>query len=305
MKKQCTIKKALTFSGIGLHTGKRVQLDLYPAPIHHGIQFQRTDIAGSGTIRAHINSVSSTTRATSLSNGKARVTTVEHLLSALTALGIDNLLCKMDAEEIPVLDGSSVLFVQAIKRAGIERQKAFKKFLVMNQTVEVREGDKIARVSPGRELEIECTIDFPHPAIGAQRFIYDKNSDFERQVAPSRTFGFLSDVERMRAMGLALGGSLENTVVLDGDTVLNPEGLRFPDEFVRHKVLDAIGDLSLCEYNLLGKIYLHKAGHEMQTRLVREILNRPETFAIIAPVSERDAEEQLENSLTPNESAYA
>lgn len=288
MKRQSTLKKPLAFSGIGLHTGKRVRLELLPAPVDHGIQFERVDIPDSGTIRAHISSVSSTTRATSLANGKARVTTVEHLLSALAALGIDNLLCKMDAEEIPVLDGSSLPFVKAIRKTGIAQQRAYKKLLRVLKTVEVREGDKLARISPANNFRMEYSIDFPHPAIGTQAFIYTRETDFEKQIAPSRTFGFLSDVERMRAMGLALGGSLENTVVLDGDAVLNPEGLRFHDEFVRHKVLDAIGDLSLAEYSLIGKVELYKAGHEMQTRLVRELLAEAAAYAIVSAADEVD-----------------
>jgi UDP-3-O-[3-hydroxymyristoyl] N-acetylglucosamine deacetylase len=281
-KFQSTLKKRVTLSGVGIHTGKRVRLELCPRPENTGIWFERVDIADSGLIRAHISSVSSTTRATSLSNDKARVTTVEHLLSALTALGIDNLLCRMDAEEIPVLDGSSLPFVKAILKTGIAKQNAPKQFLKVLKKVEVRDGDKLASIEPANALEIEYSISFPHPAIGTQSFLYSHATDFARDIAPSRTFGFMSEVERMRAMGLALGGSLENTVVLDGDTVLNPEGLRFADEFVRHKVLDAIGDLSLGEHYLIGRVELHKAGHEMQTRLIRELLNQQDAYRIVS-----------------------
>lgn len=278
MLKQKTLKKRVTFRGVGLHTGKHVFLEVLPAAENFGIQFLRVDIAESEAIPALVCSVSSTTRATSLSRGKSRVTTVEHLLSALAALGVDNALCKMDAEEIPVLDGSSLPFFKALEKAGIQEQKAERRYIEVLQTVEVRDGDKLARVSPASQFSLECSIIFDHPAIGSQNFVFTNTVDFEREISPSRTFGFLNDVERMRAMGLALGGSLENTVVLDGGTVLNPEGLRFRDEFVRHKVLDAIGDFALAGSPLIGRIELFKSGHDMQTRLIRELLARPEAY---------------------------
>lgn len=290
MTVQKTLKKAITFSGVGLHTGKRVLLEVLPALENHGIQFLRVDIPGAEPILAHVSSVSSTTRATSLSRGKSRVTTVEHLLSALAALGITNALCKMDAEEIPVLDGSSLPFIKALRKNGVQSQKAPRRFIEVLETVEVRDGDKLARISPADRFSIECAIAFDHPAIGSQKFIYSSDVDFETEISPSRTFGFLNDVERMRAMGLALGGSLENTVVLDGATIVNPEGLRFKDEFVRHKVLDAIGDLALAGDALVGRVELFKSGHEMQTRLVRELLARPSAYRVRTTLEEAGQE---------------
>lgn len=279
--KQRTLKRSVVFRGIGLHTGKSVHLEVAPAADDHGIQFLRTDIAGAQPIAGHVDSVSATTRATSLANGPARVTTVEHLLSALAALGIDNALCKMDAEEIPVLDGSSLPFYRALVKAGTVQQKADRLWIEVLQTIEIREGDKIAKISPSRGFSIECSIDFNHPAIGAQNFIFTPDTDFATEIAPSRTFGFLNDVERMRAMGLALGGSLENTVVLDTDTVVNPEGLRFHNEFVRHKVLDAIGDLALAGAPLAAHVELFRSGHELQTRLVRELFKNKAAFRFV------------------------
>ena len=301
MKQQKTIQRAIVFSGIGLHTGKRVRMELIPAEANSGVRFVRTDIDAVNSIQASIHNVTSTTRATSLGNDQVRVTTVEHLLSALYVLGIDNLTCAINAEEVPVLDGSCLPFMRALKKAGIKKLDAHKRILKVQKLIEVRDGDKLARIKPAREFKLNYGICFEHPAIGTQNFVYTEKTDFEKEVSPSRTFGFLSDVERMQAMGLALGGSLENTVVLDDTGILNEGGLRFKDEFVRHKVLDALGDLSLCGYRVLGEVELYKAGHEMQTRLVRELLKDKSAYTIASPASL----EEDEDGVFVGESAYA
>lgn len=276
-------------------------LTLSPARANSGIRFLRSDLPNSTEIQANVRNVHSTTLATTLSSGGVKVSTVEHLMAALWAMGVDNLLCSVDGEELPILDGSAAPFAQVIKKAGVKTQRSPRKFLVAQRTIELRVGDKWAILRPSREFRIRYTIDFPHPVIGKQSFEFDSNTDFMQEIAPCRTFGFLKDVERMQAMGLGLGGSLQNAVVLDDVKALNPEGLRFPDEFVRHKVLDAIGDFSLIGYPILADIELHRAGHELQTRLVHELLEQQGAFSIYVP----ESDEELESPLCLAQTAYA
>jgi len=293
MRNQKTIKEKVSISGTGLHSGKRVTLTLHPARANSGIRFQRTDLGSKPIeIQANVRNVHSTTLATTLCNGDVKISTVEHLMSALWAMGIDNALCSVDGEEIPILDGSAAPFAKLIQRAGEKIQRSPRKFLVATKTIELRSGDKWAILRPSREFKISYTIDFPHPVIGKQSFEFNSGTDFLTEIAPCRTFGFLKDVERMQAMGLALGGSLQNAVVLDDVKALNPEGLRFADEFVRHKVLDAIGDFSLIGYPILADIELHRAGHELQTKLVHELLEAG-AFSIYIPESDEEFENPL------------
>lgn len=301
MKNQKTIQQSVSIGGIGLHSGKRVTLTLHPAKANTGIRFQRTDLPDAVEIPANVRNVSSTTLATTLSSGSVKISTVEHLMSALWAMGIDNVLCAVDGEELPILDGSAAPFAQLIRKAGVKTQRSPRRFLVARKEIELRSGDKWATLKPSREFKIRYTIDFPHPVIGRQNFEFNSNTDFLKEIAPCRTFGFLKDVERMQAMGLALGGSLQNAVVLDDVKALNPEGLRFPNEFVRHKVLDAIGDFSLIGYPILAEIELHRAGHELQTKLVQELLEQPGAFALYSP----ENSEELESPLCLAQSAYA
>jgi UDP-3-O-[3-hydroxymyristoyl] N-acetylglucosamine deacetylase len=301
MRNQKTIRQPVTLSGIGLHSGKRVTLTLHPARANTGIRFQRTDLPESVEIPANVRNVHSTNLATTLSSGNAKVSTVEHLMAALWALGIDNVLCAVEGEELPILDGSAAPFAQLIRKAGVKAQRSPRRFLVALKQIELRSGDKWATLKPSREFKIRYTIDFPHPVIGRQNFEFNSNTDFFKEIAPCRTFGFLKDVERMQSMGLALGGSLQNAVVLDDVKALNPDGLRFADEFVRHKVLDAIGDFSLIGYPILAEIELHRAGHELQTKLVQELLEQPGAFAIYTP----EHNEELEKPLCLAQSAYA
>ncbi len=301
MRNQKTIRQAVSISGIGLHSGKRVTLTLHPARANTGIRFLRTDLPESREIQANVRNVHSTTLATTLSSGDVKISTVEHLMSALWVMGIDNVLCSLDGGEIPILDGSAAPFAQLIRKAGLKPQRSARRFLVALKTIEIRVGDKWAILRPSREFRIRYTIDFPHPVIGKQSFEFNSNTNFLEEIAPCRTFGFLKDVERMQAMGLALGGSLQNAVVLDDVKALNPEGLRFQDEFVRHKVLDAIGDLSLVGYPILADIELHRAGHELQTRLVQELLEQPGAYSIYVPGKQED----LEKPLCLAQAAYA
>jgi len=301
MKNQKTIKQEVSISGIGLHSGKRSRLRLLPAKANTGIRFIRTDLASPIEIQADVRNVSSTTLATTLGTEGAKISTVEHLMSALWALGIDNIICEVNGAELPILDGSAAPFANLIQKAGIKTQRSAKRFLVATKTIELREGNKWAILRPSREFKISYTIDFPHPTIGKQHFEYNSETDFAKEIAPCRTFGFLKDVERMQAMGLALGGSLQNAVVLDNEKALNPEGLRFQDEFVRHKILDAIGDFSLIGYPLLAEVELHRAGHELQTRLIQELLSQPGAYSIFIP----ENAEALEKPLMLSQAAYA
>lgn len=301
MKNQKTLKQAVSISGIGLHSGKRVTLTLHPSRANTGIRFLRTDLPGSMEIQANVRNVHSTTLCTTLSSGGTKVSTVEHLMSALWAMGIDNVLCAVDGEEIPILDGSAAPLAELIRKAGVKTQRSARRFLVALKTIEIRSGDKWAILRPSREFKIRYSIDFPHPVIGRQDFEFNSNTDFLKEIAPCRTFGFLKDVERMQSMGLALGGSLQNAVVLDDVKALNPDGLRFQDEFVRHKVLDAIGDFSLIGYPILAEIEMHRAGHELQTRLVHELLEQPGAFSIYVP----ESAEELEKPLCLAQAAYA
>lgn len=301
MRNQKTIRQSVSISGTGLHSGKRVTLTLHPARANTGIRFVRSDLPEAIEIQANVRNVHSTTLATTLSAGGVKISTVEHLMSALWALGIDNVLCAVDGEELPILDGSALPFAQLVRKAGIKAQRSPRRFLVALKTIELRSGDKWAILRPSREFKIKYTIDFPHPVIGKQNFEFNSNTDFMKEIAPCRTFGFLKDVERMQAMGLALGGSLQNAVVLDEQKALNPEGLRFQDEFVRHKVLDAIGDFSLIGYPILADIELHRAGHELQTKLVQELLEQPGAFSIFVP----DSKEDFEKPFCLSQAAYA
>ena len=301
MKYQKTIKETVSVSGVGLHSGKRVTLTLHPSKANTGIRFLRTDLPGSTEIQANVRNVFSTTLATTIASGNAKVSTVEHLMSALWSMGIDNVVCAVDGEEVPILDGSALPFAQLIRKAGVKHQRAARRFLVALKEIEIRSGDKWAILRPCREFRIRYSIDFPHPVIGKQNFVFDSNSDFLKDIAPCRTFGFLKDVERMQAMGLALGGSIQNAVVLDDEKAINPEGLRFSDEFVRHKILDAIGDFSLIGYPILAEIELHRAGHELQTRLVHELLDQTNAFSIYVP----ERSEDLEGPLCLSQAAYA
>lgn len=275
MIRQRTLKSIVTATGVGLHGGRKVTMTLRPAAPDTGIIFHRVDLDPVVTLPADPYSVCDTRMCSGLQQGEAKVGTVEHLMSALAGLGVDNVQVDIDAPEIPILDGSSSPFVYLLNSAGIEEQAAAKKFIRVKKAVEFRDGDKWVKLEPHDGFRLEFSIVFNHPAIDgtATRVLVDfAEHSYERDVARARTFGFMQDVEFMRSNGLALGGSLANAIVLDEYRVLNSEGLRYADEFVKHKVLDAIGDLYLCGHPLLAAYSAHKSGHAMNNELLRALL---------------------------------
>ena len=284
MLAQRTLKKPTKTTGVGLHTGARVEMTLRPAPIDTGIVFQRTDLPQAPAIPAQAANVGDTRLSSTLKFDGASVSTVEHLMSALAGLGIDNLFVDIAGPELPIMDGSAGPFVFLLQSAGIAEQNARKRYLRVRDTVEVTDGDKWARFTPFDGFRLDFTIDFPHPVFGSENrhVVVDFASDsYAKEVARARTFGFMQDVDAMRAAGLGLGGSLQNAVVLDEFRVLNSEGLRYDNEFVRHKVLDAIGDLYLLGHPLIGQYTAYKSGHALNNKLARALLARTDAFEIV------------------------
>jgi UDP-3-O-[3-hydroxymyristoyl] N-acetylglucosamine deacetylase len=290
MLKQRTLKKATKTTGVGLHTGARVEMGLRPAPVNTGIVFHRTDLPQAAAIPAIAANVGDTRLSSSLTANGGSVSTVEHLMSALAGLGIDNLHVDIAGPEIPIMDGSAGPFVFLVQSAGIVEQAEAKRYLRVKSTVEIADGDKWARFEPFDGFKLDFTIDFPHPVFGTENrhVVVDfAVHSYAKEVARARTFGFMQDVEAMRAAGLGLGGSLQNAVVLDEFSVLNSEGLRYENEFVRHKVLDAIGDLYLLGHPLIGQYTAYKSGHTLNNQLARALLVRPDAFEIVTFVDER------------------
>ncbi|HTQ02126.1 MAG TPA: UDP-3-O-acyl-N-acetylglucosamine deacetylase [Casimicrobiaceae bacterium] len=284
MLKQRTLKKIMRTTGVGLHTGVRVEMTLRPAPVDGGIVFHRTDLAHPIAIPAHASNVGDTRLSSTLKVDGASVSTVEHLMSALAGLGIDNLHVDVAGPELPIMDGSAGPFVFLLQSAGIEEQAGAKRYLRITAPVEVSDGDKWARFTPFDGFKLDFTIDFPHPVFGSENrnVVVDFATDsYAKEVARARTFGFMQDVEAMRAAGLGLGGSLQNAVVLDEFKVLNSEGLRYDNEFVRHKVLDAIGDLYLLGHPLIGQYTAYKSGHALNNQLCRALLARADAYEIV------------------------
>jgi UDP-3-O-[3-hydroxymyristoyl] N-acetylglucosamine deacetylase len=291
MLRQRTLKTAARTTGVGLHTGARVDLVLRPAAPDTGIVFHRADLAGSAPIPASATTVGDTRLSSTLRVGDAGISTVEHLMSALAGLGIDNLHVDVAGPEVPIMDGSAAPFVFLLQSAGIVEQDAPKRYLRVVAPVEVRDGDKWARFEPFDGFRLDFTIDFPHPVFGTENrhvVIDFAENSYIREVARARTFGFMQDVEAMRAAGLGLGGSLQNAIVLDEVRVLNSEGLRFENEFVRHKVLDAIGDLYLLGHPLIGQYTAHKSGHALNNALARALLARPDAMRIVTFAADSD-----------------
>ncbi|MGZ6143377.1 MAG: UDP-3-O-acyl-N-acetylglucosamine deacetylase [Myxococcales bacterium] len=294
--RQRSFKQRASLSGIGLHSGAKVRLTLAPAPPDSGIVFVR---AGK-EIPALAEYVVDTTMNTSLGRDGIRIGTVEHLLAALAGCGIDNARLEVEGPEIPIMDGSSEPFVALIREAGIHEQRHSRRFLLVRRGVTVTDGDKLARLSPARgKFSINYTIDFRHPLISDQSYRMEMNErSFQKEIARARTFGFKRDVERLHKAGLARGGSLDNAVVVDDFNILNPEGLRFPDEFVRHKILDALGDLSLIGMPVIGQLTAVKSGHAMNHQLVRRVLAEADACEIVQP-SAADELHEIEERLIP------
>ena len=275
MLRQRTLKTLVSASGVGLHTGQKVRMTLRPAPADTGVVFRRIDLASPVDIPARADLVGDTRLSSCLVKEGERVSTVEHLMSALAGLGIDNAYVDLDAAEMPIMDGSASPFVLLIQQAGIVEQQAPKRFLRVLRTVEVKDGDKWARLDPFDGYKLSFSIEFRHPVIERSTQSVEVNfaeTSYLKEIARARTFGFMHEVEDLRDSGLALGGGLDNAVVLDEYRVLNADGLRFADEFIRHKLLDAIGDLYLLGRPLLGAFSAHKSGHALNNRLLRALL---------------------------------
>ncbi len=291
MLKQRTLKTTIKTTGVGLHTGARVDLVMRPAGADSGIVFHRVDLAQPVTMPADALHVGDTRLSSALSGDGASISTVEHLMSALAGLGIDNLHVDVAGPEIPIMDGSAGPFVYLLQSAGIVEQDAPKRFMRILSPVEARDGDKWARFDPFNGLKLDFTIDFPHPMFGSEnrQVVIDfALHSYVKEVARARTFGFMQDVEALRAAGLIQGGSLQNAVVLDDFRVLNTEGLRYDNEFVKHKVLDAIGDLYLLGHPLIGQYTAFKSGHGLNNALARALLARSDAFELVTFTEERD-----------------
>jgi len=284
MLKQRTIKSIVKTVGIGLHSGRKVELTLRPAAPGTGIVFSRVDLPTPVDIPASAMSIGDTRLASVLQKDGARVSTVEHLMSACAGLGIDNLYVDVTAEEIPIMDGSAASFVFLIQSAGIEEQNVPKQFIKVKKPVEIREGDKFARLDPYFGFKLKFTIDFRHPAVdktGQELEIDFAHTSYVREIARARTFGFAHEVEMMRELGLARGGSMDNAIVLDEYRILNNDGLRYDDEFVKHKMLDAIGDLYVVGHPLLASYTAYKSGHGLNNALLRALLAQKDAYEIV------------------------
>jgi UDP-3-O-[3-hydroxymyristoyl] N-acetylglucosamine deacetylase len=296
MLAQRTLKSLTTAVGVGLHSGQRVELTLRPAAPNTGIVFRRVDLPEPVDIPVNAAAVTDTRLASTISHGGAKVHTIEHLMSACSGLGIDNLMVDITAEEVPILDGSSASFVYLLQSAGIETQGVAKRFIRVLKPVEVREGEgsnvKWARLDPYHGFKLSFEIEFNHPAVNStgQQVTFDFGSGrYAREIARARTFGFTRDVEMMRSHGLAMGGGLDNAIVMDDVKVLNADGLRYHDEFVKHKILDAIGDLYIVGQPLLAAYSAFRSGHAMNNQLLRALLSDESAYEIVSFEKERDA----------------
>jgi len=281
---QHTLQKSISCVGIGLHSGRPVNLTLHPAPADTGIVFIRADLCGDPAIPARLDHVVDTIRATTLGRDGVKVATVEHLLSALSGLGVDNAFVEVSAAEVPIMDGSSGPFVGLIKRAGIARQDRPRKYYILSGPLTVGDGDRFISAEPALDFKVECFIDFDHPLLKNQSYtVTVTRSTFETEISRARTFGFLREVEYLKQQGLALGGSLDNAVVMDDFGVVNQEGLRFGNEVVRHKALDFIGDTALLGAPVLGRFSTSKAGHTLHNAFMKELLASAATLSLIEP----------------------
>ena len=278
--RQTTIAKKVHNVGIGLHKGEPIRLTLEPLEAGSGIVFYRSDLGVS--FKAEPKNVINTQMATVVGSKKGYISTIEHLMSAINAYGIDNIRIIVDANEIPVMDGSSASFCMLLDEAGVRELDANKKALIIKHAVEVREGDKLVRLSPSKSPKFDYTIKFSHPLIGTQHHVFEfSKKSYVKEISRARTFGFLKDVQALRSMGLALGGSLENAVVIDENKILNPEGLRFENEFVRHKILDAIGDLALVGAPILGDYTAFAGSHDLNHKLTLAVLADAKNFELV------------------------
>ncbi|MDC9715168.1 MAG: UDP-3-O-acyl-N-acetylglucosamine deacetylase [Gammaproteobacteria bacterium] len=282
MIKQRTIKKTVKARGVGIHSGAMINMTLIPAKADHGVVFKRMDVGGK-LVRAHNAFVNEVILSTSIENKGVKVSTVEHLMSAFSALGIDNVLVELDSFEVPIMDGSSAPFVFLVQSAGIEEQKEAKKFFVIKNTIRVENNDSWAQVSPYEGFKVTLEIDFEHKKVkesGQKLSIDFAQKSYLKEISRARTFGYMRDVERLQENNLALGASMDNAIALSDDDVLNEDGMRYENEFVKHKILDIVGDLYLLGSNLIGHYEGYKTGHLLNDQLLSAILDQPETWSI-------------------------
>ncbi|KAA0873938.1 UDP-3-O-acyl-N-acetylglucosamine deacetylase [Nitrincola tapanii] len=284
MIRQRTLKNSIKATGIGLHSGKKVFLTLLPAPANTGIVFRRTDLEPAVDIPAWATHVTDTMLSTNLTVSGARVGTVEHLMSALAGLGIDNAIIELNAEEVPIMDGSAAPFVFLIQSAGIEEQDAAKEFVRIKKEIRVEVGDKFASFRPYEGFKVGFRIEFDHPAFSDRHLeaaLDFSSTSFVKEVSRARTFGFMRDIEFLRSQNLALGGNFENAIVVDDSKILNEDGLRYENEFVKHKILDAVGDLYLMGKGIIGEYYGYKSGHQLNNMLLRQLLSTEDAYEIV------------------------
>lgn len=289
MLNQMTVAKIVNCSGIGLHTGVNCNLIIRPAAPDTGIIFIRKDLPKRVKIKAHIDNVVDATLATTLGADEVKISTVEHLLAAFAGLGIDNAEVEVEGPEVPIMDGSAEPFHLLLKKAGIQKQEKVKKFIIIKHPVTVTEDDRQATLLPSNDFKISYTIDFKHPLISNQYYLVQiSNGNFEREICPARTFGFLKDYDILKSKGFARGGSLHNAIVIDDRRVLNVEGLRFHDEFVRHKILDSIGDLWLIGAQVIGHFIGYKSGHTLNHKLIHKLLAHKEWWEFLEFANEEE-----------------
>lgn len=284
MIKQRTLKNEIRATGVGLHTGQKIFLTLRPAPVDYGIVFRRVDLNPVVEIEAKASNVGDTMLSTTIVNGDVRVSTVEHLLSAMAGMGIDNAIVEVTADEVPIMDGSAGPFVFLIQSAGIQEQNAPKKFIKIKKKITIKDGDKEATFLPFDGFKVSFSIDFDHPVFKDRKLdamVDFSSTSFVKEVSRARTFGFMHEIEYLRSKGLAKGGSVDNAIVVDKYRILNEDGLRYEDEFVKHKILDAIGDLYLVGNSLIGEYRAHKSGHGLNNKSVLELLKHPECWELV------------------------
>jgi UDP-3-O-[3-hydroxymyristoyl] N-acetylglucosamine deacetylase len=271
--KQRTVRDNISCTGIGLHSGKKVRMTIKPAPPDSGIQFIRVDLSVPQVIKAHFENVIDTNLSTTIGVDGTRVSTVEHLMAAFFGLGIDNALVEIDGPEVPIMDGSAAPFIFLLKSAGIREQRRPKQFIIIKKPLRIQDGNRSISIKPSKELKISFSIDFPHPLIKDQQYDFQfSDSNFVKEISKARTFGFLKDMKTLRDAGLAQGGSLDNAIVIDDYRILNEDGLRYSDEFVRHKILDFIGDMAIIGAPVIGHFSIERSGHSLNQALLKKLV---------------------------------
>ncbi|MFP4158311.1 MAG: UDP-3-O-acyl-N-acetylglucosamine deacetylase [Desulfobacterales bacterium] len=278
-KRQRTLAAPVSFKGQGVHSGKTVNLTVHPAPPNFGIRFKRVDLPAKPVVAGHFNRVVDTSLATVIGEGGCIVSTIEHLMASLAGLSVDNALVELDGYELPIMDGSAAVFTRSIRKTGIVHQDSPRFYFTLRRPVTLEDGDKSVSIHPDACRIISCTIDFDHPAIGRQSYEIELTDEhFESEISGARTFGFMHELELLKFYGLARGGSLENAVAIDENGIVNEEGLRWPDEFVRHKILDCIGDFSLLGLPILGRINLYKSGHNFNHEFLKKFFSQKKSW---------------------------